>query len=82
MRLIWTPRRWIFEQDRSSLELVGIWKLDAVESVEELLRHLELVSEIGFGLSWTTRRPLDIEFGIGLVADGLRLVDDKMVIWN
>ena len=41
-----------------------------MESVEELLRHLELVSEIGFGLSWTTRRPLDIEFGIGLVADG------------
>ena len=35
----------------------------------ELLRHLELVSEIGFGLSW-------------MPMDGLRLVDDKMVIWK
>ena len=38
------------------------------------------MDEIGFGLSWTTRRPLDIEFGIGLVADGSRLVDDEKVI--
>ena len=35
------------------------------------------MDEIGFGLSWTTRRPLDIEFGIGLVADGWLEIDGR-----